>query len=867
MARTAKKTKAVTVATVENAATDAEIRSVGDVAAEVVAALPAPEPEAAMTVETETVAAEPANAPEAETVAETATGREIFIPLNKLKKSPRNARKTPHSEADIEAYAASIAAKGILQNLVVEPEVNEAGEATGFYFVTIGEGRRLAQLLRAKRKEIRKTEAIRCVIDTENDPFEISLDENVTRANMHPADEFEAFRELADNRGWGAEEIAARFGVSAHVVKRRLKLGAVSPKLMKVYRDGGLNLDQLMAFTLTDDHARQEQVYANLHYNKEARMIRRDLTAGKVPATDRRAIFIGAEEYEEAGGTILRDLIEDHGGWFEDAALLDRLVLEKLEAIAYQFRKEEEWKWAEASIDFPHAHGFRRAYPHSLELPEEEEAIYATLQKEYDELASKHDGADELPPDVAQRFQSLEDAIASIDARRYGYDHDEVKRGGMFVTLNHDGTARIERGFIRPEDEAPEPEQEEDKSASGETVIDDVRVNADGEVLVDGSSPDPDSDGDEEPEGDAGQPVSDILTRDLTAHRTLGLRLALGEQPEIALIAVTHALAAQTFYRGVDAHALEIRPVSVQLGGHAGGIEDTAAAKMLADRHAGWASDMPQDVTDLWDFIAGLDPVSVMALFAHCASLTVNALKLPWEQNKRRAHATADKLATALALDMSQYWTPTVNSYLGRVTKAHILEAVVVGVGYGAAERIKDKKKQEMAENAEQLLAGSGWLPPLLRTERPAWLDEQQQADTEAEAETVAKTPEPTEPEDLAANAAEPATPEPEASEPAGPDAEEVTETDAAEFAEPQQAGAEDLATNAAEPAMPEPEASEPAGPDAEEIAEIDAAGFAEPEEAPSLADVPDPDAPEPEETAPDTEDADDGAAFYEAAE
>ena len=113
-----------------------------------------------------------------------ASGSEIFIPLNKLKKSPRNARKTPHTEAAIEAYAASIAAKGILQNLVVEPELDSEGAATSLYFVTIGEGRRLAQLLRVKRKEIKKTEPIRCVIDTANDPHEISLDENVTRESM-----------------------------------------------------------------------------------------------------------------------------------------------------------------------------------------------------------------------------------------------------------------------------------------------------------------------------------------------------------------------------------------------------------------------------------------------------------------------------------------------------------------------------------------------------------------------------------------------------------------------------------------------------------------------------------------------------------
>lgn len=827
MARTAKKTKTVTVATVEDASAEAENRSVGEVAA----ALPAPEPETAMAAEAETVAdaasvaADTVSAPQAEAVAaETATGREVLIPLNKLKKSPRNARKTPHSEETVETYAASIAAKGILQNLVVEPEVNETGEAAGFYFVTIGEGRRLAQMLRAKRKEIRKTEPIRCVIDTANDPFEISLDENVTRTGLSPADQFVSFLELSQNRGWGAEEIAARFGVSAHVVKQRLRLGAVSPKLMQVYREGGLNLDQLQAFTITDDHARQEQVFENLHYNKEPWIIRRDLTRTHVQANDRKAVFVGPQAYTEAGGTIVRDLFtEDRGGYYDDPALLDRLVLAKLEGIAADIQAEG-WKWVEFSIDFPHAHGFRRVYPQPVALSDEDETAYAAAQDEFDRLTAEWENTEEdLPADVDQRFAELEAEMERIDAKREGYEPDEIARGGVFVCLNHDGIARIERGFIRPEDEAPELEEEENTDGDAETVIDGVRVSVDGEVIEDGFSPDPDSgDDEEEPEGDAGQPISDLLTRDLTAHRTLGLRLALGEQPDMALIAVTHALAVQTFYRGMDAHALEIRPSSVPLGNHADGIEDTAAAKLLSDRHAGWASDMPQNVAALWDFIAGLDHASVMALFAHCASLTVNALKLPWEQHRRRAHATADKLATALALDMSQYWTPTVSAYFSRVTKAHILEAVVDGVGYGAAERIKDKKKQEMAEKAEQLLAGTGWLPPLLRTERPAWLDEPQQTEAEAEAETVAKTPEPAGPEDIAA---------------------------------------------AAEPAMSEPEASEPAGPDTEKATATDAAGFAEQEDAPTLDDVPDPDVPEPEEFAPDMADAEDGATFYEAAE
>ncbi|MGY2991202.1 ParB-like chromosome segregation protein Spo0J [Mesorhizobium sp. URHB0026] len=370
------------------------------------------------------------------------SGTEVFIPLNKLKKSPRNARKTPHSGAIIEAYAASIAAKGILQNLVVEPEFDSEGAETGFYFVSIGEGRRLAQLLRVKRKHIKKTEPIRCVIDTVNDAHEISLDENITREAMHPADQFEAFRELHEERGWGAEEIAARFGITAHVVRQRLRLGAVSPKLMQVYREEGLTLDQLMAFAITDDHVRQEQVFENLSYNRDPYVIRRELTRTHIAASDRRAIFIGAQAYTEAGGAILRDLFtEDRGGFYEDAALLDRLVIEKLQGISETVRQAEGWKWADVHIDFPHANGLRRTYAQPVDLSEEDNAAYASVSHEFNRLTEEWNSAEELPDDIDQRFGRLEAEIERIDALRHAFDPDVVSRGGVFVVLAHDGSA------------------------------------------------------------------------------------------------------------------------------------------------------------------------------------------------------------------------------------------------------------------------------------------------------------------------------------------------------------------------------------------------------------------------------------------
>jgi ParB family chromosome partitioning protein len=627
------------------------------------------------------------------------SGAVIDIPLNKLKKSPKNARRTPHGEAAIEALAASIAAKGMLQAPVVEPEVGEDGQPTGFWLVTIGEGRRLAMLLRVKRKEVRKAEPVRCVVDLANDPHEISLDENVTRMDMHPADQFEAFRRLAEERGLGAEDIGARFGVSAHVVRQRLRLGAVSPRLMAVYREDGLTLDQLMAFAVSEDHARQEQVYEQLSWNRSAALIRRAMTEAKVPAGDRRAIFIGAEAYGDAGGTILRDLFtEDGGGWFEDVGLLDRLVIEKLEAIADEVRTREGWKWATAALDYPHGHGLRRVYPHPVERAPEEKAQLEALSAEYDALVSRWDAVEDLPPEVEARFKEIDAALDTF-GEATAYDPDEVARGGVFVILGHDGEARIERGLIRPEDEPPQLEVEPE--AEGEAGEEEAPSDA-GAVT-------------EEPD-DPGAPLSERLVLELTAYRTIGLRDALAADPTLALTALVHALALRAFYPPYDQPScVEVKLVSAYLDGHAPGVSESPAGRRIAERHEAWAARLPREASDVWPVVSGLSGGDLMDLLAHCVSLGVNAIRNPLDR-RPGAWDQAERLATAAGLDMTGTWAPTVERYLGRVTKSRILEAVSEAKGEDDAERISGLRKVEMAEAAEQMLAGTGWLPPLLRT-------------------------------------------------------------------------------------------------------------------------------------------------------
>jgi ParB family chromosome partitioning protein len=526
---------------------------------------------------------------------------------------------------------------------------------------------------------------------------------------------------LLDAGGFGAEEIAARFGVTPHVVRQRLRLGAVSPRLMEIYRNGDLALDQLMAFAITEDHARQEAAFERLSYSRDASTIRRMLTETHVAATDRRAIFVGAEKYTEVGGTILRDLFtEDRGGYFEDVALLDMLVVAKLGREADALMEAEGWKWAQVFLDYPHSHGLRRIYPQAVDLSAEDQAALDAVRGEFDSLTAQHESDEELSDEIDARFGELEAEIERLEAKHQAYDPADIARCGAFVILNHDGTLRIERGFVRAEDEQPEPETVNvSEEGEGDGAVDDnsgtVRNREAEAESVDG----------EDEDADDHKPLSDILIRDLTAHRTLGLRLALSEQPDVAVVAVTHALSAQVFYRFADAHVLDIRPASTPLALHADGIEDTKAGRAWADRHANWAAQMPRDVTELWSFVVELDHDSRTALFAHCVALTVNAVKLPMDR-RPRAMATAGRLAEAVSLDMTAHWQPTARSYFDRVTKSHILAAVREAVGIEAAERMAGMKKQDMAEAAEQLVVGTAWLPALMRTPKPAWLARQQ---------------------------------------------------------------------------------------------------------------------------------------------
>lgn len=647
---------------------------------------------------------------ENEAGAEPAHGAEIVVPLNRLKASPRNARKVRHSAAAIEALAASIRAKGVLQAPVVEIERDREGAATGDYLVTIGEGRRQALRLLAKRKAIRRTHPVRVVVDSLNDAHEISMDENITREAMHPADQFEAFRRLAEEKGYGPEEIGARFGVSAHVVRQRLRLGAAAPELMTAYRDGTLTLDLLTAFCVSEDQDRQRQVLAQMGPYPSVFAIRRAMTEAKVRADDPRVAFIRVETYEAAGGAVLRDLFtEDGDRWLEDPTLLDRLVMEKLTALAGEVRQREGWRWAGACAGFAEVSALGRLYPVPVERSEADAADIAALSAEYDRLISDTDAEEAFPPEVDARLEAIDKALQA-HGPDYDYTPDARARAGVMVMLGHDGLARFERGLIRVEDaaQAPPPPWEDDGTTDG----DDPGYGGAEDVRADGTS-------DAAGAGDAPAPLSDRLLVDLTARKTMGLRDAVQADVGVALATVVHAMALQVFYPGYgDFSPLQLRLSVGGLERLAPGVADSPAGRRVTDRLEAWGSRLPERADALWAVVSILSRSDQLDLLACCAGVGLHAVRDPHDR-RPAAWAQAETLATAVGLDMAETWTATADSYFSRVPKARVLEAVIEAVGPQEAGRIAGFKKGDMAGAAERLLEGSNWLPPVLRVASP----------------------------------------------------------------------------------------------------------------------------------------------------
>jgi ParB family transcriptional regulator, chromosome partitioning protein len=599
-----------------------------------------------------------------------------LIPLNKLARSEDNVRKSATAQG-IAEMAASIKAHGLQQNLVVRRQGKKFGIIDG--------GRRHEALLQlAEDGAISKNLPIPCKVDESViDGKELSLIANTIREDMHPADQFEAFKALVDN-GQSTADIAARRGCpESHVVKL-LKLANCSPVLLAAYREELLSLEQLMAYAVTDDHEAQERVFQQEGDHASAFQIRRLLTQNEVPGTDMRVRFVGLDAYEENGGIVKRDLFsEDENGVFiGDVTLLDKLACEKLERDADPIRKEG-WKWVEvrSSFEYGERSKYQQVHAEPPALTEELAAEVQQLQDEYDRLVDNEE-------DHESRLDEIDARLKQIDEQRGKavFTSDQLALAGAVVTIGRDGDTRIERGLVRPEDVLTDHESD--------------------------NSPPWDTSGETPQSKTAASEFSVHLVEDLTAQKSVAISAALLQQPSIGLAVIVHAFISKIFRGSPERSCLSIYTPEQ----HFRKVEGSKALQHIQEAREQWQKRL-SDSDGLWEWCLAQDQQVLVDLLAFCAAVTVDVVRRKPDEPDSDRLRHGDMLALALKLDISAWFTPTADNYFGRVSKRQILEAIFEAKGQPAAPAWEKLKKPELAKEAERQVAGTGWLPKPLRVE------------------------------------------------------------------------------------------------------------------------------------------------------
>ena len=665
------------------------------------------------------------------------------LPLDKLVKSPRNVRRTAPSETAEVELRASIAVHGLQQNLVVAP-----ANGDGVHEVIAG-GRRLAALkaLQVEGK-LPANCAVPCFIRTEN-AAEISLAENIVRQAMHPADQFEAFATLVD-AGETVPAIASRFGVSEKLVRQRLKLGKVAPKLLAAYRAEEMDLETLTAFTLSKSHRRQLAVWKqvkNEHYGVSHHTVRRLLTEKSIAAGSRLGRFVGTEAYEQAGGSVTRDLFSERDdGYFDDVKLVHKLALKKLEAKAKEL--EAIWKWAKPLLepDYGFTAEFARVYPQPVDVPAEVTEELERLDRREDELMNldEDDWTEELEAEadqIAARREELQQLVQAHTA----YSDEDRNRAGCVVTIGHDGDIQIYEGLI-PRDEVSGDGDGGTGDGPDETPSDrPAEAPLSGEQAV-----------------RKGHGFSQVLIDDLKAHRLRITKAHLAGDFETAFDVALYSLCIDILHLGYRANPLDLRAVQTHEHSSLGDLKDTPVAQLLASRREGldlaWLSLPPSEG---FAQLCALSPEAKRALFAWCVTQTLQA-QLAFED---KANPVTEQVGERLGIDFAAHWRPAADNYWGRVKKAHALE--IGGAILGARwqrDHAKDKKPV-LAKALEAAFAGDGtatlgldpetaaragaWVPPgmaygasddALSPADADTLDAPDRLDDEPDTDTVAET-------------------------------------------------------------------------------------------------------------------------------
>ena len=583
----------------------------------------------------------------------------ITHPLKGFVIADENVRKGSAKDADIPALADLIADEGLQQPL--------CGYRKGKTQIAIHDGRRRLLALRLLEKEERLPEDCQTGIPVRVGPKALarqaSLSAGLSHRGFHPAEEFRQFHQLIED-GRSVQDIAKTYSMAEREVEKRLRLARLAEPIFAAFARDELSLEQAQAYALSDDQDRQLRLVEALGIHASAYAIRRAITEGEVPASDKRTKLISPEAYEAAGGVVRRDLFGAGDDTYSDPVLLDTLVEAQLNAQAEQVAAEG-WSWVNAMVDFDHGlHTTHfRIYPTKQELGEEAQADMNRLQERLAALLGEDEGAD-LTEAERREVETIDARIDAIESAHTDFTEDDKARGGAVAFLRHDGTIEVMRGLVKRE---KKQKTEAEKAA-----------------------------------------LPHAVHRRLTEIATQALARDLANSPDIADIVLTAALAQSAL--GLSAAS------GVDLS--VGGLAVSQDAALPVDHTLAERQETQAELVAAFDFaetiakIAALSAEDRLSIRATSLAAALDLEEARTDGRDAKARKAAAVIAAMIGCDVSKHWTPD-EAFFNKLRKPALL-AALKEMGRKTSG-LETSKIADLAGLAARQAAKTGWLPEPLR--------------------------------------------------------------------------------------------------------------------------------------------------------
>lgn len=593
-------------------------------------------------------------------------------PFSQLRLSPLNVRQvSPTAVAELEA---SIEANGLLQNLVVYEEDD-------LFYVVAGGRRFTAMQNLKKRKAIPAAYPVPVRVVSKAEAVEVSLQENEQREDMHPADTVRAYAAL-HGAGMSAKDIAVRFGKSEGHVSKLLKLGGLAPSLLTVWADDGMSIEAAQALCLTDDHAKQEEVFSR--HGNYAYGIRRALTDEKMRTDNAVFRFVGMEAYVAAGGTITADLFSTDGdGYADNGELVDELAAAKLAEVADTLRSEG-WFKVETAFKRPDSvFNLSRLFPEKRPYTDEEQAELEQIDARLEEMEAAGEYDEEQADSLMVRRDEIEQGASA-------WTEEQKEIGGVVAYIDFRGDLELFHYRAKKAE-----------AAKGEN-------------------------GDNAKNADAGL-YSAALIEDLSKIKTQALQAAVAADPALALDILLDGLVGQQLHNLADYYSplsLRVDRPSVEVG------EELLTRSSITRVEETLANEFSIPRGNRFEAIRQMESADKMRLLAGLVGMMIDGT-LPKGFNKNQRHTTFEQYANAANLDMAQVWQAPVG-FFDRMKRSDLLTLLSDESGADAASNCAKLKKGELVKAVSERLP-CNWLPAYLQTQV------MQQTDTATETPDVSE--------------------------------------------------------------------------------------------------------------------------------